>query len=214
LLRFTNHAADFDLDFVERRREVRVTVRIPGRFSLAGRRDSRGNRRRFACRAVNISQSSMMLATPVVGPVGERVIAYFEEFGKIHGPITRVLEHGFVMKIAASRDERARLLRRLIWLEQNKNYDAPDVRGHKRIIPEDPLSTIIFPDGSMLGCFVIDISASGAAVSADIVPEVGTPLAIGKVTGSVVRHFEEGFAVQFKHLQAHDSVERLVICRW
>jgi hypothetical protein len=200
-----------DLDFVERRQEIRVVVRIPGRFSLASRHDSNSNRRQFACRAVNISQSSVMLATPVSGPTGERVIAYFEEFGKIQGSISRVLDGGLVMRIAANSDERSRLLRKLIWLEQNKNYDVPDVRTHKRIVPQDPISTLIFPDGSMLGCFVIDMSASGVAVSADIVPEIGTVLAVGKVAGKVVRHFTEGFAVHFKYPQSTSNIEQLVI---
>lgn len=200
-----------DLEFVDRRQELRIVVRIPGRFSLASRRHSNGERRQFACRAVSISQSSMMLAAAVRGPIGERVIAYFEEFGKIQGSIVRVLDGGFIIRIAATGDERSKLLRKLIWLEQNKNYDVPDVRTFRRIVPEDPLSTMVFPDGSMLGCFVIDMSASGAAVSADVIPEIGTVLAVGKVAGKVVRHFAEGFAVQFKQLQNPALVEHLVI---
>lgn len=94
---------------------------------------------------------------------------------------------------------------------QNKNFDVPDMRTHKRIVPEASHSTLIFPDGSMLGCFVIDLSASGVAVSADIVAEIGTVLAVGKVTGTVVRHFTEGFAVQFKQLQNPSLIEQLVI---
>jgi hypothetical protein len=202
-----------DLEFIERRQDIRIVVRIPGRFSLAGRRDPNGNRRQFACRAVNISQTSVVLATPVSGPIGERVIAYFEEFGKIQGSVTRVLDGGFVMRIAANSDERSRLVRKLIWLEQNKNYDVPDVRIHKRIVPQDPISTLIFPDGSMLGCFVIDMSASGVAVSADVIPEIGAVLAVGKVAGKVVRHFTEGFAVQFKYPQSTSNIEQLVINR-
>jgi hypothetical protein len=197
--------------FVDRRREIRVVVRIAGRFSLANRRDPNGNRRQFACRAVNISESYMMLATPVAGAIGERIIAYFEEFGKIQGSITRVLDGGFVMRIVADNDERSKFLRKLIWLEQNKNYDVPDVRAQKRIVPQDPISTLIFPDGSMLQCFVIDMSASGVAVSADVTPKIGAVLAVGKVAGTVVRHFDEGFAVQFRHLQNADNIERLVI---
>jgi hypothetical protein len=202
-----------DLEFIEIRQDIRIVVRIPGRFSLAGRRDPNGNRRQFACRAVNISQTSVVLATPVSGPIGERVIAYFEEFGKIQGSVTRVLDGGFVMRIAANSDERSRLVRKLIWLEQNKNYDVPDVRIHKRIVPQDPISTLIFPDGSMLGCFVIDMSASGVAVSADVIPEIGAVLAVGKVAGKVVRHFTEGFAVQFKYPQSTSNIEQLVINR-
>ncbi len=203
-----------DLEFVHHRTELELTVRVGGRFSLASRRDQRGNRRLVACRAIKISPSRLMLATPIVGPVGERVIAYFEEFGKLHGPITRVFNGGLLMKIASTTEGRSRLLRRLFWLEQNTKYDAPDLRAHRRIIPSEPISTIVYPDGTMLECFVIDISASGAAVSADVVPDVGTILAIGQVPGKVVRHFAEGFAVKFKQTQRANLVEKLVIRRW
>ena len=77
---------DSDIEFAERRQEVRVVVRIPGRFSLASKRDTKGDRRRFACRAINMSHANVMLATPISGPIGERVIAYFEEFGKSKVP--------------------------------------------------------------------------------------------------------------------------------
>jgi hypothetical protein len=208
-----------DLEFVERfgeqamdrRYETQLVVRIPGRFSLASRRDANGNRRQFACRAVNISQSSIMLAASVKGPIGERVISYFEEFGKIQGPIVRVLDLGFVVKITANDDDRSKLLRKLLWLEQNKNWDVPDVRAHARVIPQDPISTLIFADGSTLGCFVIDMSESGVAVSADIIPEVKTVLAVGRVVGTVVRHFTEGFAVRFNKAQNSSILEELVI---
>ena len=120
---------------------------------------------------------------------------------------------GFVFRIVACNEERSKLLRKLIWLEQNKNFDVPDMRTHKRVVPEAPHSTLIFPDGSMLGCFVIDMSASGVAVSADVVPEIGTVLAVGKVASRVVRHFSEGFAVQFRHSQSTHNIEQLIIHR-
>jgi hypothetical protein len=206
-----NRAEASDPEFVDRRQEIRVVVRIPGRFSLASRRDINGNRRQYACRAVNISPIYMVLATPVNGPIGERVIAYFEELGKFQGRIIRIMSGGFVIRVAATDHERDKFVRKLIWLEQNKNSEAPEVRMHKRIVPEDPLSTLIFSDGSMMGCFVIDMSASGAAVSADIVPEIGTAVVVGKVPGTVLRHLTEGFAIKFNELQNPRVIEQLVI---
>ena len=80
---FPGRAASDDLQFVEQRREVRVVVRVPGRCSLANRRDSNGNCRQFACRAVSISATNLILATSVSAAIRERVVAYFEEFGEI-----------------------------------------------------------------------------------------------------------------------------------
>ncbi len=208
---FPGRAASDDLQFVEQRREVRVVVRVPGRCSLANRRDSNGNCRQFACRAVSISATNLILATSVSAAIRERVVAYFEEFGEIQGAIVRVLDGGIDIWIVANSEDRARLLHKLVWLEKNANYDIPDVRKHKRRIPQDPITTLILSDGGMLRCFVIDMSASGVAVSADIVPEIGAVLAVGKVAGKVVRHFPEGFAVQFQYPQNISKIEQLLI---
>lgn len=208
-------AASSNVEFVGQRRDVKIVASIPGRFSLANRRDSNGNRRQFACRAVNISQTTMMLAAPVSGPIGERVIAYFQEFGKIQGSIVHVMnrDRGFVIRIVATDEQRAQLLRKLIWLEKHTNCDVPDLRTNKRIVPQDPISTLTFSNCSMLSCFVIDMSASGVSVSADVVPPIGTVLAVGKVVGEVVRHFAEGFAVHFRECQDPARIEHLVICK-
>jgi hypothetical protein len=65
-----------------------------------------------------------------------------------------------------------------------------------------------------LECFVIDMSASGAAVSSDEIPNIGTPLAVGKVVGQVIRHFEDGFAIRFNETQTLDRLEKLILYNW
>ena len=68
-----------EIDVIESPRpETRIMVSIQGRYSLASRLNERGNRRVFACRAVNMSPSAVALSAPVSGPVGERVIAHID----------------------------------------------------------------------------------------------------------------------------------------
>jgi hypothetical protein len=55
------------------------------------------------------------------------------------------------------------------------------------------------------------MSVSGAAVSADIVPEIGMPLALGKVVGRVRRRFPEGFAIQFIETQDLETLEERLL---
>lgn len=200
-----------DVAVVERQREPRIIVSIAARYVLTTRRDTRGNRREFSCRIVDISPSAMTLWVPVNGAVGERVLVHCDEFGKLEGSIVRTLDRGFIMKIVASDDERAKFSVKIDWYEKNKNHELPDSREHKRIRPKDPRSIVVLADGSQLQCFVIDMSVSGAAVSADIRPEIGMPLAIGKVVGRVVRHLSDGFAVQFVQLQELDTLEQRLI---
>lgn len=200
-----------DLVAVDRRTDIRVITSIPGRYMLGSRHDERGNRREFACRALNMSPRAMMLSAPVIGPPGERVIAYFDQFGRLEGMILRVLSRGFVMSISATHEDRARLAVKLAWLEDHKNHDAHEARQHERIVPRNPNSTMTLADGRQMDCFVIDLSASGVAVSADIVPALGTVLAVGKVIGRVRRHFTEGFAVEFVKLQDIDQLPTLLL---
>jgi len=191
--------------------DTRVLANVPGRYSLANLRNAQGERRVFACRAVNISCRAIALAAPVKGKVGERVIAHIDRLGKLEGPIDRLLDRGFVMSIMASPEERERLAAKIAWLENNKNHDVPDRRTDKRSVPTNPNSKIILPDGRVENCLVLDVSVSGVAVSADTVPDIGTILAVGSVVGRVVRHFNDGFAIQFVQRQHLESLESMVV---
>ena len=200
-----------DIAVVEKRREPRITLSIPAQYSLANRSDANGKRRQFACRIVNISSRAATLFIPVNGAIGERVVTHSDEFGTLAGKIVRVLDRGFVMTIITSDEERERLARKIEGYEKIKNHDLADRRNHKRVIPKDPRSTLVFGDDSHLECFIIDVSTSGVAVSADITPKIGTPLAVGALVGRVVRHFSSGFAVQFIQLQNIDGLEQKLI---
>jgi hypothetical protein len=181
---------------------------VPAQYALANRCDTNGKRREFACRIVNVSLRAMTLFAPVHGEIRERVVTHSDEFGGLEGKITRILKGGFVITLAASDEERERLATRIEGYEKIKNYDFADRRQYRRVIPKDPRSILVFGDDSRLECFIIDASTSGIAVSADITPEIGTPLAVGALVGRVVRHFRSGFAVQFVQLQNIDGLEQ------
>jgi hypothetical protein len=201
---------DDDFQIVERRTDVRIVLSVPGRFSFASRRDMDGERKEFPCRVVNLSCHAMAIATHVTGSPGERVIINVDYFGRFEGPIIRTMDGGFVMEIIAPKRDRLRLAAKIEWYEKHKNHDVQDLREHVRIIPRNPYSTLVMADGTMIDCIVQDVSASGIAVLADLIPDLRTPVAVGKVVGRVVRHFPEGFAVQFIQIQEAEAVEALI----
>lgn len=193
-------------------RDVRIIVSLPGRYSLANTWNARGDLRQFACRAINISPQAVALAAPVRGSPGEWVSAELEHFGKLNGTIERLLDYrGFVMRIVAADEARQNLADKIVWVEKHKNLEVPDQRRQARFVPKDPYSTLVLADSTFTGCFVIDLSVSGASVSAGIVPAIGTVLAVGKVIGRVVRHFSGGFAVKFVTRQDRRTVEELAL---
>jgi hypothetical protein len=200
-----------DVVLVEPKDDVRVIVSVPGRYSLADQRNARGERRVFACRAVYLSPYEIGLAGPVKGKLGERVIANIDHLGKVEGSISRLLAGGFMMNIAASGEKRGVLAAKIEWLENFKNHDTPNRRAGERIVPANPHSKLTFADGSIETCLVLDLSVSGAAISADTVPDIRAVLGVGSVVGRVVRQFAGGFGVEFIEHQDRDSVETMVI---
>ena len=153
----------------------------------------------------------MLVSVPVVGKVGERVVSYFGDFGKLEGWIADTVAGGFLIDLETDKAQREKLARKLTWLEKKqKDPSVIEARNNGRIIPKTPHSTVIFADGTYRDCFIIDMSASGAAVSADVQPDLGMPLAIGSCVGRVVRHFREGFAIKFVGAQNEAQLEKLV----
>jgi hypothetical protein len=184
----------------ERRRFQRVQVDLLGRYMLADRRE-------FPCQVVNMSPGGMALVAPVAGTPGERVIAYVDHVGRLEGIIARHFPNGFAMTIAATARKRDKLAAQLTWLANRGILGLPEDRRHGRIIPRNPMARLILANGVNLSCRVIDISQSGAAVRSDQRPDIGALITIGKTPSRVVRHIEEGFAVEFIRLQHPDFLE-------
>jgi hypothetical protein len=189
---------------------VRIVVSIRGQYTLADHRNARGEPRTFACRAVGVSASEIALAAPVIGDIGERVLANLDHLGRIQGSVVRILSRGFVMGVAAGEEQRCRLNESIKWLDKHKNHDVREQRACSRFVPANPNSQLVLADGTTFTCLVIDLSATGARISADFEPEIGMMCAVGKIVSRVVRRFVDGFAVQFMVPPAREDIERIV----
>jgi hypothetical protein len=191
-----------------------VNIAIDGRYTLANWFDSNGKPRTFACRTSRVSPFRMMVAVPVVGKVGDRIKSHFGDFGKLEGHISDTARGSFLLELAMTPAMREKFASKLTWLDnRQKNPGMRDGRQHARMIPSTAHSTLTFADGSTRGCFVIDMSVSGVAVSADLQPHIGMPLAVGACVGRVVRLLPQGFAVKFVEQQSRNHLERLVMRR-
>ena len=186
----------------ERRRHQRVKVNLLGRYMLSDRRD-------FPCQVIDMSPGGMAIVAPVLGTPGERVIAYVDHLGRLEGKIARLLDNGFAMTISATARKRDKLAAQLTWLANRQILNLPEDRRHGRFVPRNTLARLILPNGTNVTCRIIDLSASGTAVaiSPELRPAVGSAVTIGKTLGRVVRHIEDGFAIEFTRLQHPDSVE-------
>ena len=187
----------------ERRRFQRVRVELLGRYMLPDRRE-------YPCQVINMSPGGMALIAPVGGAPGDRVIAYVDHLGRLEGHVARMFPNGFAMTIGATPRKRDKLAAQLTWLANRHILSLPEDRRHGRIAPRNPISRLIMPNGVNVSCRIIDVSQSGAGVATDQRPAIGALVTLGKVQGRVVRHLEDGFAIEFTRLQHPDSLEDAV----
>lgn len=190
----------------ERRRFQRVKVHLLGRYMLPDRRE-------FPCQVINMSPGGLAMLAPGIGNVGDRVIAYLDHVGRVEGKITRIIDNGFAMTVGATPRKRDKLAAQLTWLANRDILNLPEDRRHDRIIPRNPISVLTLEDGSKQTCRIIDMSRSGAAIAADFRPPLNSQVALGRVHARVVRHLEDGFALEFVHEQLAETLEDSVTAR-
>lgn len=190
----------------ERRRFQRVKVHLLGRYMLADRRE-------FPCQVINMSPGGLAMLAPGLGDVGERVVAYLDHVGRVEGKITRLLDNGFAMTVNATPRKRDKLAAQLTWLANRQILNLPEDRRHDRIVPRNPMAILKLADGRAMTCRIIDLSLSGAALAAETRPPVGEAVTLGRVPARVVRHLEDGFALEFIHPQLAETVEDNVSAR-
>ncbi|MBL4785230.1 MAG: PilZ domain-containing protein [Cohaesibacteraceae bacterium] len=183
----------------DRRRFQRVKVNLLGRFMLE-------NRREYPCQIIDMSPGGAALVSPVTGAEGERVIAYIDHIGRIEGKIARHIEGGFAMIINATTRKREKLASQLTWLANRHVLSLPEDRRHERKVIENPVSQIHLEDGRSYDCRIIDMSLSGASIKTDVRPKNGTPVKLGKMRSRVVRHTEDGLALEFSSVKNEDSL--------
>lgn len=192
-------------------RDVRFIGDIAGCYVLSSREQAGADTVKvFGCRSRSISPDRVVLQAPVAGEVGESIALKLNDIGILRATITRHTSDGFAVDLVASEDEKQALAARIDWMKRRHLHDIPDRRESKRWLPRNPSSRLILTGGKQLDCFIIDVSTTGAAISADAMPPIGQPVAVGVLLCSVVRHLEFGFAVQFLSPQDAKTVETLL----
>jgi hypothetical protein len=184
----------------DRRRFQRVNVNLLGRYMLPDRRE-------FPCQVINMSPGGMAMMAPAGAQPGERIIAYVDHLGRLEGHVARHFQNGFAMTIAATERKRDKLAAQLTWLANRHLLDSPEDRRHGRMAPKNPTGRVIMPNGVNIACRIIDVSQSGAGIATEQRPPIGALVTLGKVQGRVVRHLENGFAIEFTRLQHPDFLE-------
>jgi uncharacterized protein YlzI (FlbEa/FlbD family) len=176
-----------------------VNVKLYGRYMLQDMSE-------YPCQVIDMSPGNAKLIAERSGEVGEKIIAYIDHIGRVEGFLTLSDADGFGMTIQASDRKRDKLAAQLTWLANRHELDLPEDRRHDRMTPNNPVTILSLNDGRQYECRIVDLSLSGSAVEIDVRPAIGTQVTLGTMRGEVVRHFEDGIAIEFAVVQKTEAV--------
>jgi hypothetical protein len=166
------------------------------------------DRSEHECETITVGVDGIEFLVRHCGAVGERVIAYIDELGRIEGCITVLAPGRFSLAPRYTPAKRERMFRKIAWLHERQEGRATDGRRHERIEPDTHAWVeIMAPDGRR-EAKVIDYSRGGVALETDAALEIGDPVQIGSVKARVVRSGPGYLAARFDELLP-DSVAPL-----
>ena len=165
-------------DVRERRREDRVKLILPGRYL-----DRDGHE--YPCSTIDISSGGVAVRGLASEHLGERVVIYIEEIGRIEGLVVRLFGECFAVTVQAPPIKRERLAEKIARLVHHLMLAAPDQRQNGHEVP-DTQSMLWTPNrGEHFGT-LIKVSYRTAALKVEAAPRVGPLLTIRHESKRVV----------------------------
>jgi hypothetical protein len=176
-----------------------VTINLPGRLMCADFTE-------HDCVVAEMSPGEAHFLCDARPRQNERIVAYLDHLGRIEGIASQIDARGFSVDLNATPRKREKLAAQLTWLANKHELALPEDRRHERYAPRNPRTELQMDDGRRYPCRLIDLSLSGAAMEIDVRPALGTAVTLGTMRGRVVRHFQEGIAVEFIRIQPADAL--------
>jgi hypothetical protein len=174
-----------------------------GRYMLPDRSE-------HASQIKNLSPEGATFSCTNPPTVGDHIIAYIEEIGRVEGDVTEVSKDEFHLELTVASSKRDKIAAKLNWLMERDEEGGADMRRHARYEPSNGNTILTMPDGRQYSCEIIDMSISGAAIKISMIPSIGTNVALGKMRGTVSRIIECGVAIEFTQLIEPTALEQQV----
>jgi hypothetical protein len=177
----------------DKRVHPRVKTSLLGRYMLADRRE-------FPCTIVDVAVGGIALSGAERGAVGETVIVYIDQLGRVEGEIVRHLDDGFAVKLNGGSRTTEKLTRRIAEMEESGTPNPQrERRREPRIATDEPATPAKSPESPEAQ--VINLSLFGAEIRIRERPAIGELVQIGRLRGRVVRHSKSGVAIEFIDLK-------------
>jgi hypothetical protein len=148
------------------------------------------------CRVVNLSGGGASVHCSLAPPEDMFVILHIAGFGRFEGVVVRRAQGEVALKFLCKEAKRQRLLADIVVYVYEGEAALKIMRRHERTYL-DTAGYLIRSTGETVPCDLLDISLQGISLKTNTRPPIGEIVNVGCSSGRVVRHHQEGIAIQF-----------------
>jgi len=149
------------------------------------------------CEIIDISADGAGLRCSVFAPVGRKIVLFADCFGRFEGVVTQRNRMRIGVQFQSSLSRKRRTTEQLTAYLANGMTSVPQFRSTLRAKELPPVQHFMGADGHRIACEIVNIALSGALLKTTERPEVGADIHFGDTPGRVVRHTNEGVAIEF-----------------
>jgi hypothetical protein len=173
-------------NFADHRRSRRAGLKLRGRYMLSDGGE-------FPCQTIDVSATGVAVQAYVVANLGERVVAYLDELGRIEGVVVRRGDDWFAIEARTSQSRIDRIAQKIAALSGESSEAFAVASTGARDRP----ATLRTAFGQDFAVRVSDETKAGAKVLADFKLLPGTHVTIDGLRAVVDHDSPDGFLVVF-----------------
>ncbi len=175
----------------ERRDHERHRVCLAGKIFIAGAGAV------FDCTVTNLSAGGAGFWCAGAPPLDTPLVLYVDGFGRFEGAVTRSVQGDAGVKFSCSDAKRKRLEEALAGFVVDGMKAVTRLRRFERARVAAAIDHFSLADGEAVACSLVDISLQGALLRTGRRPAIGEIVHLGQTRGWVIRHLDDGIAIQF-----------------
>jgi c-di-GMP-binding flagellar brake protein YcgR len=174
----------------ERRKFERV------KLFLSGQLFDPNTEKECSCTVVNLSAGGAALEAAGLFEADRSLVLYIEGFGRFEGTTIRHQGGQLAFQFTIGELKRQRLREMIEAFIFRGLSGVTQLRKHARA-GANADSEIVRENGERQPCQVLDISLEGASLKTKMRPSIGETVILGQSRGRVVRHHQDGIAIQY-----------------
>lgn len=157
----------------------------------------RNNGHEFHAVTVDMSKEGLRLRSAMLPRADERLNCNIRGVGPTEVRVVWVGACDFVVRVTGKDPTPSEVARRLIELSRQQAKTPEAVRVDRRIVPRKTAVQVTLANGTGLPATILNLSASGVALSLDAPLAIGQQIVVGQRHATVMRQIPLGVGVAF-----------------